>query len=727
MSPVSTKMGSDCDSSKKLSKKVTEFRRKSLAERVGPPLPKQKLQKKAKAMIAVPVPSKDSNNLLNVIENSESSDSDTEKRGDVEKRDKFPVHRPPLNESSSLVHETDEVEPTFITSKSNPVLEVKSKWEEVCLQIFEMMDRMEKLQKAIRSEVNSPDQHLKLIEDLGNLKLSCYELEVRRHRYCQLMDPSFSGPPPTPIREVEFMPESKKEKIRELDVRKLEEHIVKIAGQAVKKLEPRDTDAEIKWEQYFEYAQVQDYSLFHFCMLLKYCVANHYLAKPFLSMVLKDYFVDPKSKFEKSPEAFAALKNQYFYYFVEPGYQSRAMFRLFTLCYRVGEKTLDFSARVYKDLLEAGLDPKRQVSEENSVAMVIANFYHKYPVEVQTFMSSKGGKNEPSDFSSVDELLQLGNSFLSIPQVVKLPKVHCPQCHTVLVCKENECQKIAANSILPRLGSKVETPSAKIDKCSHCGKKGHNVNQCRKRSNDKIEPQGDAKRQRKNFGEKKKEEEKKNDSEKEEKSKKALKIEKKNKAKRKGLCYKCNEPYSPGHKCDGKAHLQLMVSEKATSSEESEMSDVTSIYGSEGMAFAYESDGEISESLCMVVHQPKASEFITMPALILGAKVLIGVDSMATLSYMTPEFAKDRGIEILPSKGKVILGMKGVEGQRKGRTVPVPVQIEGRPIVNHVFEIWDLPQVGVNVILGLDGFKTFGITVSGIPVSFPSQDEATKA
>ena len=614
------------------------------------------------------------------------------------------VKTPEITEAANFVKNPKNISKTNMESKF--LTDRRKDFENVGEAIYNLGKRQDDLRSLITKLNQGSIEYDSVVAEKDKNSAQIHELMCQRHRLCLVLDPKYAGAAPVKpgsrIIEDIGLSQPLKEKVTFMDLRKVEDHIIKHLGKAIPELDVNDQEAEVKWEQYMEYASFHNFSVYNFCSLLKLACVKHHRAKPFISMGLKKYFTELDTfKHDKSMETFNEIKNLFFAHFVDAGHQARAMLKLLTLCYRVGEKTTDYSARVYKEFLDAGLDP---LDKTPAMQMLIDIFYHKYPADIQTFMTNKGHKNQHSDFETFDEMVQLANQCKSIPQEVKIPFINCPQCATVLTCKKDECNKQNKENVKARLGVKKEFQNKTAESCQVCKKTNHATKDCFFGTTKKRKtPEKEDKPY------KKKKEDGNDDAE-------AKSSKEKREARKNGICFKCKSKWEPGHKCATPKHLGMMEIE------EGEMSDNTSIFGSEDTPHR-----DLDETLHMVlIEQPIDSKFVKMPAIVAGAKAMIGIDSYASTSFMSPAFVKDRGLKVTPVSGYVTLAKEGIKEKRIGRTEPVPILVSGKNVIYHRFEVWDLPHQGVNILLGMDAFKAFGIAITGVPVDFPTEAEMSQ-
>ena len=102
------------------------------------------------------------------------------------------------------------------------------------------------------------------------------------------------------------------------------------------------------------------------------------------------------------------------------------------------------------------------------------------------------------------------------------------------------------------------------------------------------------------------------------------------------------------------------------------------------------------------IHPKLQSKFIYAPVLINGHKVLAGIDSMASSSFMSLSLQKKLGLGFKPIEGFIKLAEEGVTSKRIGKTEPVTLKF-GDKEMKHRFELLEISGKD-NCVIGVDLF-----------------------
>ncbi|CAA0828937.1 Unknown protein, partial [Striga hermonthica] len=150
----------------------------------------------------------------------------------------------------------------------------------------------------------------------------------------------------------------------------------------------------------------------------------------------------------------------------------------------------------------------------------------------------------------------------------------------------------------------------------------------------------------------------------------------------KGLCYSCNEKFTPGHKCKGKEVFLLEIEE------------------------GYEEEKPQEESLWhMVKSKKRGPKMITFTTEIRGKFVEVLVDSRSTLNFIDEELSKE--IEIPFTKVKPF-GVKVANGETLRRDIlfkGVKMEAQGQ---NMRVDLYALPLKATDIVLGCQWLETLG-------------------
>ncbi|KAJ9540003.1 hypothetical protein OSB04_026509 [Centaurea solstitialis] len=169
-----------------------------------------------------------------------------------------------------------------------------------------------------------------------------------------------------------------------------------------------------------------------------------------------------------------------------------------------------------------------------------------------------------------------------------------------------------------------------------------------------------------------------------------------------GLCYRCDEKYSPGHRCKKKELSVLLVQNDENEGEviggESEKTLDT--------ATVYEMDKEVEIHLNSVVGltNPKTMK---MEGVINEQRVVILIDSGATHNFISTEIVEKKGIKVeKTSEYMITLGL-GEKVRGMGLCKHVEVNVQGLEVIDDFLPI----QLGnSDVILGMQWLETLGTT-----------------
>ncbi|CAA0830167.1 Unknown protein, partial [Striga hermonthica] len=152
----------------------------------------------------------------------------------------------------------------------------------------------------------------------------------------------------------------------------------------------------------------------------------------------------------------------------------------------------------------------------------------------------------------------------------------------------------------------------------------------------------------------------------------------------KGLCYTCNEKFTPGHKCKGKEVFLLEFEEDYVGEEEKPPEE---------------------SLLHMVKCKKHGPRMITFTAEIRGKLVEVLVDSGSTLNFIDEELSKE--IEIPFTKVKPF-GVKVANGETlRGDILFIVVKMEAQGQRIRV-DLYALPLKATDIVLGCQWLETIG-------------------
>ncbi|KAJ9562283.1 hypothetical protein OSB04_007443 [Centaurea solstitialis] len=169
-----------------------------------------------------------------------------------------------------------------------------------------------------------------------------------------------------------------------------------------------------------------------------------------------------------------------------------------------------------------------------------------------------------------------------------------------------------------------------------------------------------------------------------------------------GLCYRCDEKYSPGHRCKKRELSVLLVQSEETREEEERSEGETAL----DTAAVYEVDKEVEVHLNSVVGitNPKTMK---MEGLVGDLRVVILIDSGATHNFISTEIVERKKIKVEKTKEYMIKLGLGERVKGNGLCKQVEVNVQGLIVMEDFLPI----QLGnSDVILGMQWLETLGNT-----------------
>lgn len=171
-----------------------------------------------------------------------------------------------------------------------------------------------------------------------------------------------------------------------------------------------------------------------------------------------------------------------------------------------------------------------------------------------------------------------------------------------------------------------------------------------------------------------------------------------------GLCFKCDEKWTAGHRCKRK-ELSILLGQEEEDVEYGEMADPT-ILDSPTSQQPEPIQTEISLNSVMGISSPKT---LKMEGSINGESVIVMVDPGATHNFISLDTVARLQIPITPSKTfEVSLGT-GAEVQGRGECKSVMMLLQGEEVVE---DYLPLPLGNSEVILGIQWLEKLGTMVT---------------
>ena len=390
-----------------------------------------------------------------------------------------------------------------------------------------------------------------------------------------------------------------------------------------------------------------------------------------------------------------ALKEKFFQQFLSPMWKSERFEALMNCYFLPGDTARDFVNRMAKLFIQNEI-PWNTPSPEHG--FLRAFLFYRCPQSVQLMLN---GKDPIKDFVSPYELCEVLCLFPSIPPDVVLKQRQCMSCSKTLTCtchgakrkRDTESEK---NQIFCKFHNELGNHSSDV-----CTKNPARISP----ANKTPEPRRENR-----------------------------------------VCTYCNKPRDFIHRCqeyrdakalnDDKNPVFAMIDIKdpaeLTSTESFGISDYGDILEEDmyylenpsnfpDVVFENEEvDMDVSPNgFAMVEVKSLEKKYIWAPVTLNGYRCLAAIDSMATISFLSPQFAHQVGCDTMQVPGKLLLAKKNVSVSRVSTKDLITVRIGSKPPIMHPFDVLDMPK-GVNCVLGLDLFEKVGITISGLPMDFPT-------
>ncbi|WVZ20087.1 hypothetical protein V8G54_007409 [Vigna mungo] len=174
---------------------------------------------------------------------------------------------------------------------------------------------------------------------------------------------------------------------------------------------------------------------------------------------------------------------------------------------------------------------------------------------------------------------------------------------------------------------------------------------------------------------------------------KRLTEEEENEKRRRGLCFRCDERYSPGHVCRNKQlHVILLGQEEGVEEDEAPSEK--------------EEGDEVNLQLNVSsIAGMTSKNSLKLWGTIKGNKVIVMVDSGASHNFLSPRVVGELGIQIEETRGYFVEVGNGQRLGSQGVCRNVELQLPTL-MVKQDFYLFEL--VGVDVILGYEWLKSLG-------------------
>jgi hypothetical protein len=117
------------------------------------------------------------------------------------------------------------------------------------------------------------------------------------------------------------------------------------------------------------------------------------------------------------------------------------------------------------------------------------------------------------------------------------------------------------------------------------------------------------------------------------------------------------------------------------------------------------------------------------PAIIINnEKIIAMIDTGSPISLINKRYDfedKSIFINIIPTKGSFSFIDHNVTAQRTGKTQPLKIEYKGKVAFNHSFEIVEMPEKKLPILIGRDLIPKLGITIEGIAYNFENNEDIT--
>jgi transposase InsO family protein len=387
-------------------------------------------------------------------------------------------------------------------------------------------------------------------------------------------------------------------------------------------------------------------------------------------------FYETKGLFKNLDE----VKDSFYAAFLSPNWKQDRYFALLLLLWKEGETVAGYFERF--SLAASGYETSVVTTEPAQATFLKDLFWYHMPVTVRRAL---GSRNHQADFDSCQDLFVfLNHAYPGAP-----PDVWASQ---------KAVRDLLKKAISPAIPDS-RRPTKKSF-CTHCNVSSHATEECRKRKAMGEHPVQSVERSNR-------------DKPFREKDFDAMRV--------KGICYRCGTPYEgPKHQCvkkdDPKYGKNLILKRVFLDVEDSQASHLEDL-------------NVMNPVLSALKFPNDHAKFLKAPVLLNGTKVLGGIDTYASHSFMSPTLVQELQLKIVPVTGTIILGAAEKVVERIGRVhdVNISVLLANGSIqeVQHSFDVLDMGE-GCNCLMGLDLLPKIGITVGNIPREFPDISSTLK-
>ncbi|RVW76696.1 Transposon Tf2-8 polyprotein [Vitis vinifera] len=161
-----------------------------------------------------------------------------------------------------------------------------------------------------------------------------------------------------------------------------------------------------------------------------------------------------------------------------------------------------------------------------------------------------------------------------------------------------------------------------------------------------------------------------------------------------GLCFNCNERFTPGHKCQGPRLLLIEGHDEVQDKEEEvEISDNR------------EDELEVSIHALTGWASPRT---MRVAATIKSQPIMVLIDSGSTHNFLSDKVARTLRLPVVPTKSFTVHVANGERLLCQGRFEKVPIDLQGIPFS---LTCYSLPLAGLDMVLGIQWLEMLGSVV----------------
>ncbi|RVW92516.1 Retrovirus-related Pol polyprotein from transposon 297 [Vitis vinifera] len=161
-----------------------------------------------------------------------------------------------------------------------------------------------------------------------------------------------------------------------------------------------------------------------------------------------------------------------------------------------------------------------------------------------------------------------------------------------------------------------------------------------------------------------------------------------------GLCFNCNERFTPGHKCQGPRLLLIEGHDEVQDKEEeAEISDNR------------EDELEVSIHALTGWASPRT---MRVAATIKSQPIMVLIDSGSTHNFLSDKVARTLRLPVVPMKSFTVHVANGERLLCQGRFEKVPIDLQGIPFS---LTCYSLPLAGLDMVLGIQWLEMLGSVV----------------